>query len=90
MPLTSISCSLFSIKYDPTHKLFFVFYEILLFFRRPQEIFNWLLLVDDRDYDVWDQPRISWHIKYQRPPPVPDSVGHHGTVSESLQKIAFS
>ena len=34
---------------------------------RPQEIFNWLLLVDDRDYDVWDQPRISWHIKYQRP-----------------------
>ena len=47
------------------HKLFHISYVFMYF--RPQEIFNWLLLVDDRDYDVWDQPRISWHIKYQRP-----------------------
>ena len=24
-------------------------------------------MIDDRVYDKWDQPRISWHIKYQRP-----------------------
>ena len=65
---------MFSIKH-PTHSIFLYFYQIYYF--RPQEIFNWLLLVDDRDYDVWDQPRISWHIKYQRPSP-PDGVGHHG------------
>ena len=62
----SISCSLFNIKH-PTQT--FSYFIIFIYFR-PQEIFNWLLLVDDRDYDVWDQPRISWHIKYQRPPPI--------------------
>ena len=24
-------------------------------------------MIDERVYDVWDQPRITWHIKYQRP-----------------------
>ena len=24
-------------------------------------------MIDERDYDSWDQPRITWHIKYQRP-----------------------
>lgn len=26
-----------------------------------------MLVIEDRDYDQWDQPRISWHVKYQRP-----------------------
>ena len=38
-----------------------------LIVHRPQELFNWLLVIEDRDYDQWDQPRISWHVKYQRP-----------------------
>ena len=24
-------------------------------------------MIDERDYDIWDQPRITWHVKYQRP-----------------------
>ena len=28
--------------------------------------------MEDRDYDQWDQPRISWHVKYQRPLPSQD------------------
>ena len=62
---------MFNIKHPTQTFSYFIYF-------RPQEIFNWLLLVDDRDYDVWDQPRISWHIKYQRPTPPPDGVGHHG------------
>ena len=33
---------------------------------RPQELFNWLLALDDRDYDSWDKGKISWHVRYQR------------------------
>jgi hypothetical protein len=29
-------------------------------------LFNWLLALDDRDYDTWDKGRISWHVRYQR------------------------
>ena len=33
---------------------------------RPQEVFNWLLSIDDRDYDVWDKGKVSWQIQYRR------------------------
>ena len=39
-------------------------------------MFNWLLVIEDRDYDQWDQPRISWHVKYQRPLPTVNSHNH--------------
>jgi hypothetical protein len=29
-------------------------------------LFNWLLALDDRDYETWDKGRISWHVRYQR------------------------
>ena len=29
-------------------------------------MFNWLLALDDRDYETWDKGRISWHVRYQR------------------------
>lgn len=32
----------------------------------PLELFNWLVSIDDRDYDVWDKVKITWHVKYQR------------------------
>ena len=34
--------------------------------RRPQEVFNWLLSIDNRDYDVWDKGKVSWQIQYRR------------------------
>lgn len=33
---------------------------------RPQEVFNWLLSIDNRDYDVWDKGKVSWQIQYRR------------------------
>ena len=33
---------------------------------RPHEVFNWLLSIDDRDYDVWDKGKVSWQIQYRR------------------------
>ncbi len=38
----------------------------VFFFFRPHELFNWLLALDDRDYETWDKGRISWHVRYQR------------------------
>lgn len=35
-------------------------------FSRPQEVFNWLLSIDDRDYDVWDKGKVSWQVQYRR------------------------
>ena len=40
--------------------------DLLLFFSSPHELFNWLLALDDRDYETWDKGRISWHVRYQR------------------------
>ena len=36
-------------------------------------------MIDERDYDIWDQPRITWHVKYQRP------LLDHASVSSSSQ-----
>ena len=33
---------------------------------RPQEVFNWLLSIDGRDFDVWDKGKITWHVQYRR------------------------
>merc|ERR1712223_1487154 len=49
----------------------------------PQELFNWLLVIEDRDYDQWDQPRISWHVKYQRPLPTVNSHDLHQADQEA-------
>ena len=39
---------------------------LFVLFFRPHELFNWLLALDDRDYETWDKGRISWHVRYQR------------------------
>lgn len=43
-------------------------------------------MVDDRDYDIWDQPRISWHIKYQRPPTASSSSGESSDHDETVPR----
>ena len=45
---------------------------------RPKEIFSWLLAVDDREYDDWNQGKVSWHVSYEREQKRKDQDGDDG------------
>ena len=32
---------------------------------RPQEIFNWLYVVEETEEDVWEGGKLAWQVKYQ-------------------------
>lgn len=32
---------------------------------RPQEIFNWLYIVESSDADIWEGGKLTWRVKYQ-------------------------
>ena len=52
------------------------------FCSRPQEVFNWLLSIDDRDYDVWDKGKISWQVQYRRTNGPKDRVSLNAGVND--------
>ena len=42
-----------------------LFLPSCLLLPRPQEIFNWLYVVEETEEDVWEGGKLAWQVKYQ-------------------------
>ena len=38
---------------------------VIISLLRPQEIFNWLYVVEETEEDVWEGGKLAWQVKYQ-------------------------